>query len=158
MLQRQIDAARDSGHVDGGLWDAMRAISRLAHAGCETDEFSMTAFNGRLFSPKATPLGERARISSVVVADVLRALTRTTVKGKRKGCERIRYRDLGAEELGAIYERVLDHFPEVEAVTSAVMARAGPRREPQEAARTGGGHGRGAGRVQRKESGTFYTP
>jgi hypothetical protein len=154
MLQRQIDEPRGGDHEGSGLWEAVRAISRLAHAGCETDEFSMTAFNGRLFSPKATPLGERARISSAVVADVLRALTRTR-GGGRRGAERITYRDLGVEELGAIYERVLDHFPAVEGLTSSVMARAGPRLDEAQARSR---DGPAAGRMRRKESGTFYTP
>ena len=36
-----------------GLWLAVQAISRLAHAGCSAGELRVTAFNGRLFSPVA---------------------------------------------------------------------------------------------------------
>src|SRR4029077_17013407 len=32
-----------------GLWDALRAISRLAHAGCRAGDLKVTPFNGRLF-------------------------------------------------------------------------------------------------------------
>lgn len=165
VLQRQIEGrgggAAGSGAIEArGLWDVIRAISRLAHAGCRTDEFSMTAFNGRLFSPSATPLGERGRVSSVVVADVLRALTRTRA-GPGRRCERITYGDLGVEELGAIYERVLDHVPVVEAVTAAALSRAWPgpaAGSVQEIAPRQTRRPSSAERVCRKASGTFYTP
>ena len=34
-----------------GIWQAVAAISRLAHAGCSAGELKVTPFNGRLFSP-----------------------------------------------------------------------------------------------------------
>src|SRR5690606_22623434 len=34
-----------------GLWDALRASCRLAHAGCLAGDLRVTAFNGRLFAP-----------------------------------------------------------------------------------------------------------
>ena len=36
-----------------GLWRAIQAISRMAHAGCTAGELRVTAFNGRLFAPAA---------------------------------------------------------------------------------------------------------
>ena len=35
-----------------GLWDALRAIARLAHAGCRAGDLRVTPFNGRLFAPR----------------------------------------------------------------------------------------------------------
>src|SRR4029077_15577844 len=40
-----------SGRRSRGVWAAIEAISRLAHAGCKAGELRVTAFNGRLFSP-----------------------------------------------------------------------------------------------------------
>jgi hypothetical protein len=34
-----------------GLWDALRAMARLAHDGCRAGDLRVTAFNGRLFAP-----------------------------------------------------------------------------------------------------------
>ena len=34
-----------------GIWQAVLAISRLAHAGCSAGELKVTPFNGRLFAP-----------------------------------------------------------------------------------------------------------
>lgn len=37
--------------VPRGLWAALQAIARMAHAGCQAGDLAVTAFNGRLFSP-----------------------------------------------------------------------------------------------------------
>src|SRR6185436_14155309 len=42
-----------------GLWDALRAIARLAHSGCRAGDLHVTPFNGRLLAPARTPLAER---------------------------------------------------------------------------------------------------
>jgi Eco57I restriction-modification methylase len=123
-----------------GLWEAIQAISRLAHAGCDAGDLHVTPFNGRLFSPSTTPLGEQARVDDPTARDALIALT-TTAGRKRGGREDIAYRDLGVEELGAVYESVLDFTP-------AVSAR-GASGWRLELTRTG---------HARKDSGTFYTP
>ena len=45
-----------------GLWDALRAIARLAHAGLPRRDLRVTPFNGRLFAPARTPLAERRNL------------------------------------------------------------------------------------------------
>lgn len=104
-----------------GLWEALQAISRLAHAGCETDGLTITAFNSQLFSPDGAPLIDRARIDSAIVARILQSLM-TTPGAKGRGRERITYADLGVEQLGAVYERVLDYAPQLEAATASHLA------------------------------------
>src|SRR4029079_17327451 len=42
-----------------GLWEALQAIARLAHAGCRAGDLRVTPFNGRLFAPSRTPLADR---------------------------------------------------------------------------------------------------
>lgn len=116
-----------------GLWSALRAISRLAHAGCKAGDLEVTAFNGRLFSPRHSPLIERRRIPDAVAADVLLALaTRKSDSGRR----RISYYDLGVEQLGSVYERVLEYEP-VAAHRAVRLSRTS---------------------VERKTTGSFYTP
>ena len=115
-----------------GIWPALQAIARLAHAGCQAGDLRVTAFNGRLFSPLHTPTAERSRIDDDAIGKALLAVG--TSPGTRR--TRIRYRDLDVEQLGAVYEHVLDY----------------------EAAREAGGVVlRRTGDV-RKASGTFYTP
>ena len=60
-----------------------------------------------------------------------------------KGASAIAYRDLGVEQLGAVYETLLDYAPHVDA---------GHSREADGACRCS------AGSDVRKATGTFYTP
>jgi hypothetical protein len=117
-----------------GVWPALQAISRLAHAGCRAGNLRVTAFNGRLFSPLHTPSATRARVDDDTIGRALLAMTTTTAG--RAGRRRIVYRDLDVEQLGAVYEHVLDY--EACGAQGAVVLR-----------RTGD---------VRKASGTFYTP
>jgi hypothetical protein len=116
-----------------GLWDALQAISRLAHAGCRAGDLQVTPFNGRLFSPRHTPLAERARIADGVVRSaVLSLATGSSSTGRR----RIAYGDLGVEQLGAVYERVLEYEP-LRTKGALTLARTS---------------------CERKATGSFYTP
>jgi Eco57I restriction-modification methylase len=116
-----------------GLWAALQAISRLAHSGCRAGDLIVTPFNGRLFSPRHTPLAERARVPDVVVGKAVMALATTP---GRSGRDRIAYADLDVEQLGAVYERVLEYEPQ---------------RGHEGLRLTRTSH-------ERKSTGTFYTP
>jgi hypothetical protein len=93
-----------------GLWRAVHAISRLAHAGCTTGELRVTAFNGRLFAPAHAAAFDHARLSDAVMRRTVIALSTTSV-GRAGGRTKILYRDLDVEQLGAVYERVLEYEP-----------------------------------------------
>jgi hypothetical protein len=126
-----------------GIWPALQAITRLAHDGCEAGDLVVTAFNGRLFSPSHAPLAARVRVDDAAVREALVALT-TSPGTEGAGRARISYGDLGVEQLGAVYEHVLDFTP---VVRSASGLRAGA---PVVSLDRGG--------LKRKSSGTFYTP
>ena len=116
-----------------GVWTALQAISRLAHAGCHLPDLDVTAFNGRLFSPRHAPLADRRPIPDAVAAEMLLLLaTESTPTGRR----RISYHDLGVEQLGSVYERVLDYEP-VGAGSAIALSRTS---------------------IERKTTGSFYTP
>jgi len=118
-----------------GLWDALRAMARLAHDGCRAGDLRVTAFNGRLFAPARTPLADRRDLDDGAARRAIVALsTRPAADGA--GREPIAYRDLGVEQLGAVYETLLDYEPAVDAGTVTLR--------------------RGSG--VRKATGTFYTP
>ena len=90
----------------------LRAIARLAHAGCRAGDLRVTPFNGRLFAPARTPLAERRDLDDEAARRAVRALS-TRPAPDRAGRERIAYRDLGVEQLGAVYETLLDYEPRV---------------------------------------------
>ena len=128
-----------------GVWDALRAISRLAHSGCRIADLNVTAFNGRLFSPAQTPLAERQGLSEAAAGRALVALSRRPAQD-RQATEPIAYRDLGVEELGGVYETLLGYRPRVAPVRRSRAHPSGValslEREPN----------------RRKATGTFYTP
>jgi hypothetical protein len=141
------DAAERSPRAPG-LWDALRAIGRLAHSGCRAGDLRVTPFNGRLFSPSRTPLAERRDLDDEAARRAVLALsTRAAPDGG--GRQRIAYRDLGVEQLGAVYETLLDYEPRAE---SSERAPAATRRRSPPAIRLESGSG------IRKATGTFYTP
>ena len=116
-----------------GIWQAVLAISRLAHAGCSAGELKVTPFNGRLFAPAHSAAFDRARIGDRVMGAAVMAIG--TTASAPMGRTRISYKDLDVEQLGAVYERVLDYEPVPDA--------------PPRLARTGDA---------RRSTGSFYTP
>jgi hypothetical protein len=123
-----------------GVWAAIQAISRLAHAGCRAGDLIVTPFNGRLFSPRHTPLGERALVADALAAAAVRSLTtHRSTEGRRP----VAYADLGVEQLGAVYERVLDYEPGRQGATEETGTG------PFVLTRTS---------TERKSTGSFYTP
>ena len=111
-----------------GLWESLQAINRLAHRGCRAGTLQVPPFNGRLFSPAHAPLAESVTLDGVAVRQALLALTTRPVGSGR---ERIAYGDLGVEQLGGVYERVLDFDAVVDREPSGcVPPGAGRRPDP----------------------------
>jgi len=118
-----------------GLWESLQAIARLAHRGCHAGTLRVPPFNGRLFSPALAPLAEAAVLDDGAVGQALLALT---TRASRGGRQRIAYADLGVEQLGGVYERVLDFVPaSADGTTQALTLVPAERR---------------------KSTGSFYTP
>ena len=97
-----------------GFWTGLAAVSRLLRIGCRTPELDVRPFNGHLFSRAAVPSlerqpqhrGTRAAAEDRAIADTLIQLS---TRPARHGRESITYHDLGVEQLGGVYERVLGH-------------------------------------------------
>jgi hypothetical protein len=143
-----VEALRAAAERPGrqrGLWEALQALCRLAHAGCRAGSLRVTAFNGRLFSPARAPLADTCRIDD---ANVQRALLALSTRPGRTSRERISFGDLGVEQLGAVYESVLDFEPACATGGSAKRSPASPAPDVGLVSR---------GQI-RKASGTFYTP
>jgi len=98
-----------------GFWPGLAAISRLLRVGCRTPALDVRPFNGHLFSRAAVPSLERRRRHSrgALAAREDHAIATTLVqlssRPTRHGRDPIAYPDLGVEQLGAVYERVLGH-------------------------------------------------
>jgi hypothetical protein len=123
-----------------GSWDALAAVTRLLRVGCRMPDLVVRPFNGELFARRAAPALETPQRSTSLAdrrdAAMRRALVALGTRPGRAGREMIQYADLGVEQLGAVYERVLDIDP-----ADVELPRAGARHSHR-----------------RKASGTFYTP
>jgi hypothetical protein len=130
-----------------GLWETLAAVSRLSRIGCIDGRRPClavqrtTALRASLRArPRATAALPSSRRRPAARIERQRAGERSWRWARELalgGRERIDYRDLGVEELGAVYERLLDVD------------------DTREAAKESRG---GAHSAARKRSGTFYTP
>ena len=96
------------------LWESIQALFRLIRLGCTTSQLVVPAYNGDLFSPQHTALLDAIRVPDSTLAEVLRELS-VTPPTKDRGRERIDYQDLGVEQLGAVYEGLLEYEPKIAA-------------------------------------------
>jgi len=75
------------------------------------DEFGVPRYNGGLFDPDRYPLLKEWAVADAVLADVLRQLMFTPEKAGQKFVpfESVDYADLSVQQLGSIYEGLLEH-------------------------------------------------
>ncbi len=112
-------------------WSAFDDLCRLIDEG--DSSIGLPPYNGGLFNRERTPLLERVRLPDEVMAGVIDAFSfEKTPQGRRY----VNYRDLGVQQLGSIYERLLE----------------------QEVVRVGGEVAVRPNAFARKGSGSYYTP
>ena len=85
-------------------WSAIDDLCRAIDQGDAS--IGLPPYNGGLFDRQRVPLLANIRLGDEVMADVIDALSfEQTPNGRRY----INYRDLGVQQLGSIYERLLEH-------------------------------------------------
>ncbi len=112
-------------------WSAFDDLCRAIDAGDAS--IGLPPYNGGLFDPERTPLLGRIRLSDQIMANVIDVLSFEIIGGVRRY---INYRDLGVQQLGSIYERLLEQ--QVVRVGNDIEVRLNP--------------------FARKGSGSYYTP
>ena len=118
--------------VASAYYDRLMQLWRLIDKGDAS--IGLPPYNGGLFADEAAPLLARARLPDAVVAPIVYDLSHAeTADGRRF----VNYRDMSVQQLGSIYERLLEQEP-VRAGDGAIVIR------PNSYAR--------------KDSGSFYTP
>ena len=154
-LRELADRIRGSGH--GDLWHGLTLVFAWLDDPEGCSELALPGLGSFLWSPESTPhllgphqdlpeLDESAAAPCRVELDnehllgAIRALAFTEIDGLRRPVD---YRNLGAEELGSIYESLLELVPEVVATQTADSSRFDLR--------TAAGN-------DRKTSGSYYTP
>ena len=112
-------------------WSAIDDLCRAVNDGDAS--IGLPPYNGGLFDRTRTPLLDRIRLGDAVMAEVIDALS---FERAPQGRRYINYRDLGVQQLGSIYERLLD----------------------QEIVRDGGEILIRPSIYARKDTGSYYTP
>lgn len=85
-------------------WSVLDDLCRAIDEG--DTSIGLPPYNGGLFDPDRTPLLRQVRLSDSVMAEVIDKLSFERTDDERKY---INYRDLSVQQLGSIYERLLEH-------------------------------------------------
>lgn len=85
------------------IWGHISDLARIIDKGDAS--VGIPPYNGGLFSAEGTPLLESIRIPDAVMASAVDALSYEQATGERRY---INYRDLSVQQLGSIYERLLE--------------------------------------------------
>ena len=120
-------AERRVGTRHGDLYEGLRLVlDRLSRDGCAA--LGLPALGSFLFDAAATPDLAACGLANHDLLDAVRALA-FTVDGKVRRL--VDYRNLGAEEIGSVYESLLELHPEVnlDAATFALRVAAGHERK-----------------------------
>jgi len=93
-------------HADAyvDLWRGLQRTFGLVERGC--DALGVTAYNGDLFDSQKTPRLNELACRNDTLLHVIRLLTTTEEEGVR---QRISFIDIDVEEIGAVYESLLDY-------------------------------------------------
>jgi len=167
FLRDLVADPRNSFHPNSYfLWESLKATFKLINEGFESSELHVPAYNGKLFSEQSTPLLNRCRVSDSVMAEVIKDLTLTAGRRGRTR-EVISYRELGIEQLGSIYEGLLELEPKIAEEDLAVVKIKGEFQTVPKSRLRGeriieeipkGRFYLGYWGGRRKSTGTYYTP
>ncbi|WP_251980222.1 HNH endonuclease [Salinibacter ruber] len=127
-------------HTD--LWHGLQATFRMVRKGAE--DLGVFGYNGELFEEMEGYVSGRACNN----ARLLRAIRALTLIEREGVLQRISYLDLGVEELGSVYESLLDFTPQVTDEPKEIEGR-------EVRANTFVLDPRG---LERKQTGSYYTP
>lgn len=134
-VRGEIGRRKDEGDVFSDTaaryWSAFDDLCRAIDRGDAS--IGLPPYNGGLFDRDRTPLLTRVRLGDSTMADAIDALSfERTPDGRRY----INYRDLGVQQLGSIYERLLEQEIVLDGEEAIVRPNV----------------------FARKDSGSFYTP
>jgi hypothetical protein len=133
-LRRLAERSRGLRHAD--LYYVLRLVTEKLSSMTGSPELALPALGGFLFSTNATPDLDAADLPNQNLLDAVRALA-YTVDGRT--LRPVDYKNLGPEELGSVYESLLELHPEmnVDAGTFNLTSASGH---------------------ERKTTGSYYTP
>ena len=127
-------AQRRRGGPHADRWQALRLVLGHLHGGCP--DLGLPALGSFLWSPEATPDLDRCELAN---ADLLAALHALCTFDDGHTRRVVNWHNIGADELGSVYEALLELHPEVLREARVFKLEVAP------------GH-------ERKTTGAYYTP
>ena len=135
-VRDDVDKRTAAGDTFSGFashyYDHISTLCRQIDKGDPT--IGLPPYNGGLFARQAAPMLEQVRLSDAVLAPIIHNLSHTRGESGRRY---VNYRDMTVQQLGSIYERLLEREP-ARTPDGQIVVR------PNSYAR--------------KDSGSFYTP
>ncbi|MCY3990683.1 MAG: hypothetical protein OXF50_05565 [Caldilineaceae bacterium] len=131
-IDNRIAAGDAFSTVAANYYNHITTLCRQVDAGDAS--IGLPPYNGGLFAQQAAPMLEQVSLSDHVLAPIIHNLSRTRGESGRRF---VNYRDMTVQQLGSIYERLLEREP-VRTPAGEIVVR------PNSYAR--------------KDSGSFYTP
>ena len=131
-IARRTWMAPSSSTSASKYYDHLTTLCRLIDKGDES--IGLPPYNGGLFASEAAPLLEGVRLPDATVAPIIYDLSHAEADGERRF---VNYRDMSVQQLGSIYERLLEREP-VRDDTGKIVIRPNV--------------------YARKDSGSFFTP
>jgi hypothetical protein len=156
LVRRHLDQGHDTGRM---LEDGLRAVFQAFREGLSCGGLSIAPLGGALFGPLSTPVLDTLSWGEHATALLLDRLLWTTPPGRPR--ERVHYGALDVEDLGHIYEALLELEPGIATVPMVRQKRAKmeivvPGNDNGDPVQPGAFFLRaGSGR---KTSGSYYTP
>ncbi len=126
-------ADRDTfSNIATNYYDHLTTLCRLIDKG--DPSIGLPPYNGGLFATEAASLLKKVRLPDVKIAPIIHDLSHTQTGGPSRF---VNYRDMSVQQLGSIYERMLERMP-VRDSNGKISIRPNP--------------------YARKDRGSFYTP
>jgi Eco57I restriction-modification methylase len=129
-------AGQRRGTPHGDLWQSLLVVFRGLSSEHGVPELGLPALGSLLWSDAAAPDIDRCGLANADLLEAIRALGFRVERGLRRPVD---WRNLGPEELGSVYESLLELHPEVNIESAAFSLR------------IAAGH-------ERKTTGSYYTP
>ncbi|MCT9107864.1 hypothetical protein N4G69_19850 [Streptomyces mirabilis] len=90
-------------------WPRLLAVFAAIHGGCTHDRLWIPPYGGSLFDPARFPWLVPAKVTDRVVYEILDALLTLRARKGFKGRERLSYKGLDVEQIGHVYEGLLEY-------------------------------------------------
>ncbi len=131
IARRKADRDTFSAHATS-YYDHLMTLFRLIDKG--DTSIGLPPYNGGLFASETATLLEEVRLPDATIANIIYDLSH--IKGTQEDRRFVNYRDMSVQQLGSIYERLLEHEPVRDG--DKIVIRPNP--------------------YARKDSGSFFTP